>query len=59
MPIVGEDGALIGNLSVRDVRSVLNHKQAFRALQKTVTEFVAANAPDQGNGNVLLMDNGC
>lgn len=48
VPIVSEDGFLIGNLSVRDVRSVLTNKRAFKALHKTVTEFIASNAPDKG-----------
>eukprot|EP00730_Choanoeca_flexa_P005410 TRINITY_DN11938_c2_g1_i1.p1 TRINITY_DN11938_c2_g1~~TRINITY_DN11938_c2_g1_i1.p1 ORF type:complete len:310 (+),score=80.99 TRINITY_DN11938_c2_g1_i1:154-1083(+) len=46
VPIVS-DGALIGNLSVRDVRSVLTNKRSFKALHKSVTEYIACNAPDQ------------
>ena len=48
MPVVSEDGVLIGNLSVRDVRAVLTNKRAFKALQKSVTEFIASYAPDKG-----------
>lgn len=46
IPILDEQGTVIGNLSIRDLRHVLTNPRLYEALHLPVTEFVAANVPD-------------
>ncbi|EDQ91682.1 uncharacterized protein MONBRDRAFT_31131 [Monosiga brevicollis MX1] len=52
-PVVAENGAIIGNLSVRDIRGALTGKRVFAALHKSVTEYIACNAPDRERSEML------
>jgi CBS domain-containing protein len=42
VPVVDANGAIVGNISARDVRSMVNRPAVFERIYDTVTEFLSA-----------------